>query len=1130
MPSNIDKKFIDSLNDFTQSLDAVVKLMEEQQKAKGGDVVNALLSSMDSNLGLITEKMEELLTISKDTRSKQEEILNEIKASRKQKEAGMFDKIESKDNKNKIVSGIETVILIAGGVLAIGLAFKIIGKVDFLSVIALSFGMLMVSKSFSEVAKIENLTPSKTAMVGLALIAMAGALTISSFMLRSFKVLTVPQMMSLVIASAALGASSFFIFKAVKDLQLRPIDMWKYLLLPLILPAIAAGLTISSWFLSKISPMSIMQGISAVFVGLALSAGAFAVSIIIKALKGKDGNIDIKMIGLALLTLPGIAIGLAISSIFLKGIQPISISQAISAIAIGVALSVGAFAVSLVLKALKGKDGNVDVKGIGLALLVLPGIALGLVLASVAFLGFQAVKNPFQVILGSLAMGLSIIFFVPAVKILGKMPLKDMASGVLGVVMIATAITITSFILNMGKYDGNIPPIMWSVGVGLSLIAFSIPVWFLGKTMGIKEMLMGSLSVIILSTAIMATSWILSIGNYENYPSWKWALGVGLSLIMFSPAVILFGILAMTGIGALALLAGSALTVVVAAAIVATSHVLNGGKYDTYPGLDWALGAGLALVGFGAGMVMLGLIPFAGLILDKGTERVLMVADAIRQASTILAGGNYTGGPTAEWASGVGLALSSFAYALSVSSETSLFSKKIDTNAFGNFMVSVADAMIKVADVLRTGKWDGAFPKKEWGEGVSASLTPFVNAYEAINNRSIFKKGGDNDSFGQLMVSISRAMLEVADILREGVWTGGPSTEWSVGVGAAIKSFVDIMVENKSSDVRQSKRMLPDVAQSMVDVATILRGVDWTGIPSKEWATIVGDTITMFVKIMKENEARDVRQSKKLLPDLAQSMVDVADVFRGVDWGEAPNLDWVTNVSTFINTLSKVDLGDIPSEKTIDKFGKSILSFIEIMDNDKLRKINPSEKVLQNLAQSMVDVSAILSTGNFTDTPTDKWISKISNLFDVIVNKVPDKNQLKKLQDFIEVLKEFSKAADKIKDSGIEKLNKLTTSVTIMSVIDDQRLQAVIRVLDNNKEKLSNVVESSGGGVQVQTNKQSSTEMTRVETKTASFGKDKQDIMIEKFDNVIQRFDELLEYVVQQQSPENTGQSDTTKQ
>ena len=59
--------------------------------------------------------------------------------------------------KSKIKDGIQTVILIAGGVLAIGLAFKLIGQVDFLSVISLSMGILYVSLAFAEIAKIKDL-------------------------------------------------------------------------------------------------------------------------------------------------------------------------------------------------------------------------------------------------------------------------------------------------------------------------------------------------------------------------------------------------------------------------------------------------------------------------------------------------------------------------------------------------------------------------------------------------------------------------------------------------------------------------------------------------------------------------------------------------------------------------------------------------------------------------------------------------------------------------------------------------------------------------------------------------------------------------------------------------------------
>ena len=59
--------------------------------------------------------------------------------------------------KNKIVDGIKVVILIAAGVLALGLAFKIIGKVDFLSVMALSAAMYVISNTFSKISSIKNL-------------------------------------------------------------------------------------------------------------------------------------------------------------------------------------------------------------------------------------------------------------------------------------------------------------------------------------------------------------------------------------------------------------------------------------------------------------------------------------------------------------------------------------------------------------------------------------------------------------------------------------------------------------------------------------------------------------------------------------------------------------------------------------------------------------------------------------------------------------------------------------------------------------------------------------------------------------------------------------------------------------
>lgn len=739
MPSNIDKAFIQNLQNFTESLENIVELLKQQSEK--GDAVNQMLSTMDGpSLSEISKDIKEILEVSKNIDNRTKQILEEVKASRKQKEAGMFDKIQGKDNKSKITDGIQTVILIAGGVLAIGLAFKIIGKVDFLSVVALSAGMLLVSKAFAEIANIKELTPTKTLMTGLALVAIAGAITLSSFVLQYFKPMNPAQLFSFAVVSAALGAGAYFIFKAVKSLDMKPADIWKYLLLPLILPAIAAGIVLSSYVMAETKPVGLMQAISAIFVGIALVAGAFAVSLVIKALKSGKGEMNIKEVGMALL--------------------------------------------------------------------LVPGIAAGIVASSFIFMLFQPLKDPMGTVLSSLAMGLSLIAFLPAVFVLGKMD--------------------------------------------------------------IKSMLIGALGAVVVSVAIMASSWILSIGNYDNFPSAKWALGVGLSLILFTAPILVIGFIAMSGIGALAVLAGAGLILVVAAAIMATSYILSLGKYDAYPPLKWAAGVGLALLTFGTGMVALGFIAMTGI-----------------GALAILAG--------------IGLTL------------------------------TIANTIVKLGHIFNRGSYD-IVPPIDWIKSVG------------------------------LIMATSSLFL--------------------VALGA--------------------------IALSVVGGLAFLAGVGMTLI----------------------------------------------------------------------------------------------------------------------IATTMVQLSKILSQGSFTGNITQDWVKGVLGLF-AIVDKVPSKDKLSRLKDFIKVLEDFSKAADKLKSSGIDKLSKLTASVTIMSVIDDQKLQSVIRVLDVNKQALGNVIEA--GTTTTTTGKQITTpvQTTGIDTSTAL--SDKQDIMIERFDTVIRKFDQLLEYVVQEQGPSGTGKKDSVK-
>lgn len=866
MSSKFDQSFIDNLQNFTNSLESIVELLKQQSDK--GDILNKMAASMDGEkMNDITKDIKEILDISKNTNNNTKKILDEIKSSRKQKETGLFGKIQDKDNKNKIVDGVKVIMLIAGGVLAIGMAFKMIGKIDFLSVIALSAGIYLVSKSFAEIANIKGLTPKKMLLVGLSIVIMATAITISSMILQNFQPIDSKKMLSLVLVSAALGIGSYFIFKAAHNIKVM--DLPKYLMLPLLLPLIAMGISKSSEYLKDTQPVGFSQGISAIFVGVILAVGALSVMFLLKSL------------------------------------------------------------------------GNVSIAKVLLATAMIPLIAGGIVLASMILQGFEPIKNPLKILLGSVVMGVALLAFAPAIWLLGKMKMSDLLLGVVVVPLVAYSIVLASNIFqDYQKLKDPWEIVLSSLSMGVALLAFTPTIWLLGK-MPISDLLLGALAIPVVSISIVAASWILSLGKYDgNYPGVMWSLGVGLSMISFSIPMVVLGTIAMTGIGALAIIAGAAMIMVVSAAIVASSIILDGGKFNgNYPSVGWAIGTGISLLAFGTSMALLGVIPFAGMILERGGELIQSVATSIRDVSFILAGGNYTGGPTKEWAEGIGLSIGAFAYALSISTQGNVFNKEIDPNLFGNFMVSVANSMIKVADVLKGGDWSGSYPSKEWGEGVSTSLMPFISAYQAINERKTFLGGlfggEDNDSFTSLMVGIAQSMVSVSRVLKGGSFTGGPTEEWAKNVSTALSSFT-------------------------------------TGIGN--------------------------------------------------------------------------------------------------LDEDKVEII----------------------------------------------------------EDFADAIEKLAKSINNLNTSGLEKLNKLTTSVTIISVIDDKKLQDVLRVMDDNKDKISNVIQQGNGNyTPTSAGRQQVTSVTS--TKTLNNNNDPQQQMLSKFDTVIEKFDELLEYVIESKSGENVNTKDKVK-
>ena len=151
----------------------------------------------------------------------------------------------------------------------------------------------------------------------------------------------------------------------------------------------------------------------------------------------------------------------------------------------------------------------------------------------------------------------------------------------------------TSWILGVGNYE-NYPNLNWSIGVGLSLVAFGTGMMILGfiinssEGVGAGALLSGSLATLGVATTIMLTSWILSIGNYDTYPDFEWSSGVGLSLIAFGTGMMILGglIIATGGLAAGALMIGVLASIIVAGSIAASSWIISMGNYDTYPDID----------------------------------------------------------------------------------------------------------------------------------------------------------------------------------------------------------------------------------------------------------------------------------------------------------------------------------------------------------------------------------------------------------------------------------------------------------------------------------------------------------------------------------------------------------------
>ena len=457
--------------------------------------------------------------------------------------------------------------------------------------------------------------------------------------------------------------------------------------------------------------------------------------------------------------------------------------------------------------------------------------------------------------------------------------------------MIAQTIVDTDKIIAKGKYD-KYPGLGWILSVGTSMTGFGAAVVALG-VLSITGLGLGALAIIAgtkmvpkIAETIVATDKIIAKGKYDKYPGLGWVLSVGSTMTGFGAAVVALGVLSISGLGlgALAIIAGTKMVPKIAETIVATDKIIAKGKYDKYPGWEWAASVGGLMTGFGLAVVTLGTfvvgsLGLGGIAIYAGTKAVKMIAQSIVDAAWIFNGASaaFVGGPSKEWAEGVSLSIGAFSpvYGMLLKSGiiNALFGGGgVSPDDYANAIRTISQGVVDAGKFFGSKEANVAFsggPKKEWAEGVGKAIGAFAPVYTMLfdsENASFWtgKKGPTMESYVAAIKTISRGIIASAKIFAgskvsyaKGTY---PGVEWGSGVGAALSAFAPVFKSMSGSWFQSGESVVNDMvhgvkmlAYAIVKVGKIFASSklkwDLNGVPGKDWISGVKSAIMSYVNL-----------------------------------------------------------------------------------------------------------------------------------------------------------------------------------------------------------------------------------------------------------------------------------------
>ena len=265
------------------------------------------------------------------------------------------------------------------------------------------------------------------------------------------------------------------------------------------------------------------------------------------------------------------------------------------------------------------------------------------------------------------------------------------------------------------------------------------------------------------------------------------------------------------GIGYLGLKAGAASVNIISQSIVDSSNILSKGNYKQGPTKDWAEGVSLAI---GAFAPVFTEISNQGLLKSlfsnpaaKMKAAIKTISEGIVEAAIYFSKNkiSFTGGPTKEWAEGVGKSIAAFAPVYKVLNDKGVWSAITGTGVTPDDMksaiITISQGIVDAGGFFskNSSAFGGTYPSEEWSDGIGKAITAFGPVFDWANqNKSWF--GADTSFLKDSIITVAQSISDVSKILSKGNFSTNLNSNYIDVLAKNIKSYMSLINSLKFGD------------------------------------------------------------------------------------------------------------------------------------------------------------------------------------------------------------------------------------------------------------------------------------------------------------------------------------------